>query len=276
VSATLAGSDGNSFTLFSLYNVIYTTLREAGPSTVFLQLSGVTHPNPRRQCIADLNRIIAAMVANDEAVVVIGDFNEVLGQDLALMAAVCAAHSLFDVHAHGTKRVDYCVASGSLEPHVTACGFNLFNENNHSDRQASFVDFTLKVFFRHVTPSLARADMRFVSTSGPDVTKFVQKMYVHLAENKVFHQFQDFCLDVDVAAEPWRAANKIDKAIGHAFTTAGKHCYKTPKPIGMTRTFSIASYPVVFTSNRVHDDLERRGEKQKERQRDSQTSKESR
>jgi hypothetical protein len=42
--------------------------------------------------------------------------------------------------------------------------------------------------------------------------------------------------------------------------------------IGMTRTFSIASYPVVFTSNRVHDDLERRGEKQKERQRNSQTS----
>jgi hypothetical protein len=46
--------------------------------------------------------------------------------------------------------------------------------------------------------------------------------------------------------------------------------------IGMTRTFSIASYPVVFTPNRVHDDLERRGEKQKERQRNSQTSKESR
>jgi hypothetical protein len=46
--------------------------------------------------------------------------------------------------------------------------------------------------------------------------------------------------------------------------------------IGMARTFSIASYPVVFTPNRVHDDLERRGEKQKERQRNSQTSEESR
>jgi hypothetical protein len=176
-------------------------------------------------------------------VAIVGDFNEVLGQDPVLMALVCATHRLFDVHAkfhgldadiltyaRGTKRVDYCVASDSLEPHVTACGFNQFNENIHSNHRVAFVDFVLKVFFGHNTPSLEQPDMRFVSTSSPDVTKFVQKMYRHLAENKVFHQFQYFCLNVDVAAEPWRDANKIDNDIGHAFSAIEKHCSKTPKP----------------------------------------------
>jgi hypothetical protein len=66
VSATLTGSDGESVSLFSLYNMVDTNLRDAGPSTVFaqqyplLRLSGVLHPNPRRQCIVDLNRVIAA------------------------------------------------------------------------------------------------------------------------------------------------------------------------------------------------------------------------
>jgi endonuclease/exonuclease/phosphatase family metal-dependent hydrolase len=152
VSATLTGTDGDSFTLFSLYNVVDTTLQEAGPSTVFaqlyrlLRLVGVTHPNPRKQCVGGLQRVIAQLVHNDEKVVVVGDFNELLGHDPGLMASVCAANHLFDVHPkfHGevaniptytrsSKRLDYCAASASLEPYVAASGFNLFNECIHSD-----------------------------------------------------------------------------------------------------------------------------------------------
>jgi hypothetical protein len=61
-SATLTGSDGDSFTLFSVYNVVDVALSAAGPATVFsqqyrlLRLAGVTYPNPRLQCIQDLNR----------------------------------------------------------------------------------------------------------------------------------------------------------------------------------------------------------------------------
>jgi hypothetical protein len=55
-------------------------------------------------------------------------------------------------------------------------------------------------------------------------------MHSHLSENRAFHQYQEFCLDVDVVAEPWRLANQIDQVIRHAFATAEKHCSKTPKP----------------------------------------------
>jgi hypothetical protein len=97
VSATLTGSDGDSFTLFSLYNVEDTKLQDAGRSTVFaqqyrlLRIGGVTHPNPRKQCIEDLQRVIAQLVANEERVVVVGD--------PGLVASVCAA-----VGRQGIKR----------------------------------------------------------------------------------------------------------------------------------------------------------------------------
>jgi hypothetical protein len=178
VSATLAGTDGDSFTLFSMYNVVDMTLQEAGLSTVFaqqyrlLRLGGVTHPNPRKQCVEDLQRAIARLVNNDEKVVIVGDFNELLGHDLGLMASVCAANNLFNVHAkfhgeaaniptyaRGSKRLDYCAAFTSLESYVAGSRFNLFNRCIHSDHQALFVDFLLKAFFGHGSPTLVRPDL---------------------------------------------------------------------------------------------------------------------
>jgi hypothetical protein len=55
-------------------------------------------------------------------------------------------------------------------------------------------------------------------------------MYSHLHEHKAFHQYQNFCLDVDVVDAPWRQANKIDQVLGQAFQTAECHCSKTPRP----------------------------------------------
>jgi hypothetical protein len=250
VSATLTGTDGDSFTLFSLYNVVDTTLQDSGPSTVLaqqyrlLRLGGVTHPNPRKQCVEDLQRVIARLVHNEEKVVAVGNFNEVLGHDPGLMASVCAANHLFDVHAkfhgeaanipiyaRGSKRLDYCAASASLEPYVAASRFNIFNECIlHSDHIALFADFLLEAYFGHAPPTLVRPDLRFISTSSPEVSKFVWKMHSHLSENRAFHRYHEFCLDVNVVDEPWRLANQIDQVTGHAFATAEKHCSKTQKP----------------------------------------------
>jgi hypothetical protein len=102
-SATMTGSDGNSFTLISLYNVVNVQLQNAKPSTIFaqkyrlLRLAGVLIPNSRQQCIDDLHRTVAKMIANQEAVMIMGDFNESLGSDPRLMGSVCASHDLFDV-----------------------------------------------------------------------------------------------------------------------------------------------------------------------------------
>jgi hypothetical protein len=48
-------------------------------------------------------------------------------------------------------------------------------------------------------------------------------------ENKVFHKFNDYCLDVDGLSEPWRPANSIDDMIGQAFASAERDCLSIPQ-----------------------------------------------
>jgi hypothetical protein len=232
-----------------MYNVVNVQLQNAGPSTIFaqqyrlLRLTGVLVPNPRQQCIDGLHRTVATMIANQETVMIMGDFNESLGLDPRLMGSVCVSHDLFDAisnfhgesdeiptYARGTKRLDYAVASASLRHLICACGYNLFNKNIHLDHQALLIDLRLKDFFGHVTPPLASPDLRFVSGASPAVTQFVQKMHSHLRENKVFHAYQEFQLDRDVLDEPRRTVNKIDSLIGQAFQVAETLCYKPLKP----------------------------------------------
>jgi hypothetical protein len=241
-TATLTGFEGDSFTLISMYNVVDVALSATGPSTIFsqqyqlLRLAGVTYPNPQQQDVDDLNCHIAKLTANNESVVVMGDFNETLGTNPRMMAKVCADHDLFDVlfqkHgddvqiptcARGTKRLDYCLASAPLQPIILACGYNLFNEYFFSDHRAIFVDFRLKEFFGHSTPKLVNPDQRFASSSSPTIKKFIHKMYSHLVNNQVFHKYQVFCLDRDVLDKLWVMANNIDTLIGQAFLTAEAH-----------------------------------------------------
>jgi hypothetical protein len=249
VSAMLTGSDGDSFTIFSLYNVVDAKLHDSGPSMVYsqqyrlLRLAGVTHPKPRQQCVDDLNHEIKKLVVNGETIAVLGAFNEAPRKNPRLITSVCAEHHLFDAHAHflgdnadiptyarGSKRLDYCLVSAQIEQYIGDCGFNWFNEYIHSDHRAFFVDFRLKDFFGHGTPRLARPDQPFVSTSSPDVTKFITKMYSHLSENKAFNKYQGLYLAADVVEQPWQLANKLDRIIGQAFVTSGSHCSKKTSP----------------------------------------------
>jgi hypothetical protein len=230
--------------------VVDVKLQDAGPATVYsqqyrlLRLAGVTFPSPRQQCVIDLQSAVAKSVANQEAIIIVGDFNEQLGRLPNLMASVFAKNDLFDVHARfhgiaadiptyarGTTRLDYCGASVRLTDFIHSSGFSLFNEHFHSDHRASFVDIRLKSFFGHDTPTaLAQPEHRFVTSSSANVSKFVQKMYSHLHGHKAFHQYQNFCLDADVVDAPGRQANKIDQVLGQAFQTAERHCSKTPCP----------------------------------------------
>jgi hypothetical protein len=177
-SATLTWSNGESFTLFSVYNVVNTPLSAAGPSTVYFQqyrllrLSGVKIPNPRKQFVTDLHSAAAGLIANNKTVTILGDFNETLGANPRMMSSLCASHNRFEVlalfhgqavqipmYARGTKRLDNCLSSTSLEGLVAACCYNLFNEYIHSDHRAIFINICLKELLGQGTPKLASPNL---------------------------------------------------------------------------------------------------------------------
>jgi hypothetical protein len=182
-AVTLHGQDSKSITLYSAYNVHQTTSKDAGPSTIFaqqwqlLRLSGVANPNPRKRFINNLRRDLAHRILDNEAIILIGDFNERLGDDPNLMASICGEFDFLDAHdfqhgnaamvptyIRGTKRIDYCFLSPSLAPFVRRACIDLFNKCYHSDHRALFLDIDLKAYLGNSLPKLARPDQRFVSS----------------------------------------------------------------------------------------------------------------
>jgi hypothetical protein len=236
-TVTLQGQDSRSVTLYSAYNVVKTTLKESGPSTVYaqqwqiLRLSGVVAPNPRQHFIDNLRRDIQTRTTNGEAIILVGDFNELLGADPNLLASICGDFDLVDAHDHqhgeasmvptyirGSRRLDYCLVSPKLVNFIVHGGINLFNEFSHSDHRALFLDLDLIAYLGAKLPKLASPDQRSVSSSSRHVASFISNVYDHLQENKAFHKYVD--------PEPWRLANDIDE---QAFALGEASCSSIPQ-----------------------------------------------
>jgi hypothetical protein len=150
------------------------------------------------------------------------------------LASLCGEFDLVDVHKHQhircSKRLDYCLVSPALVDFLVASGFNLFNEFAHSDHRALFLDIDLVAYLGAKLPKLSHPDYRSVSSSIRHVAKFVSKVYDHMQENKAFHKYQEYLLDVDTEPEPWRLANDIDDVVGQALAIGEAACSSTPQP----------------------------------------------
>jgi hypothetical protein len=101
-TATINGQEGRAVTIYSIYNIVKTTIKAAGPSTVFaqqwqlLRLSDALNPNPRQQTIDDLTADVQRRQTNQETFVIVGDFNKQLGNNPNLIASTCAQFNLFE------------------------------------------------------------------------------------------------------------------------------------------------------------------------------------
>jgi hypothetical protein len=174
-------------------------------------------------------------------VIIVGDFNEQLSDDPNLIASTCAQFNLCEALEYhhgdgamvptyicGSKRLDYVFVQQELQPFLLASGLNLFNECVYSDHRATFLDINLRAFLGDCVPKLAQLQHHSVTSKSQFVDKFVSKVHLHLVENKVFHQYQEFLLDIDGMAKPWVPANTLDDMPGHAFDTAEKNCAVRP------------------------------------------------
>jgi hypothetical protein len=244
--ATLAGRDGTLTTVYSYYNVVNTTIDQAGPSTIYaqqwqvLRTTGITSPNPRKQCIADLRNELQETRKAGSDIIIIGDFNEEVGRDPDLMASVCAEADLYDVLAdlhpdqantptyiRGQTRLDYAIISHTLRDRVDAMGHNHYHQFYFSDHRAGFLDLGGHESLRLSSP-IAPHSRRHVHSNSPLVSKFVDNTYKHLLQAKVFHKFANFLLDVESSLTPYVLANAIDTQVTYGLLHGDKTCSRPP------------------------------------------------
>jgi hypothetical protein len=256
--ATLSGRDGSLLSVYSLYNVVKTDISKVGPATIFaqqwqlLRLSGHEKPDPRQQCIDDLKIEVQKEQNIGSEIVIMGDLNEVVGDDPALMASVCATCHLYDpfsdlypdqadtpTYARGRKRLDWVFVSRSLSPTIDAVGYNRYNLLYHSDHRAIFLDLAKRDSLGLSSP-LVPHSRRPIHSNSPHVRDFVLETYKHLQENKVFHKFSDFNLDAATDDDPSKTANAIDRQLTKALLHAQQKCSR-PQTHPWSETLHLAS-----------------------------------
>ena len=113
--------------MLTAYNVPQDT--PVGDDTLHAQqtslylLDGEVDPNPRKNFIRDLVPLITTAKGDNQDIILMGGFNEIVGDDPKMMAKVLVSGNLIDVHAQkhghaniatyirGRRQVDYCFAS---------------------------------------------------------------------------------------------------------------------------------------------------------------------
>jgi hypothetical protein len=109
-------------------------------------------------------------------ILVIGDFNERLGDNLNGTAQLAAEFSLTDIlwiqHPHlqdpatyirGKKRLDFALGSQIVAQAGQECRFEQFNYRFHTDHRAMFIDFDTKALFGSATQQLCHHHIKDIA-----------------------------------------------------------------------------------------------------------------
>jgi endonuclease/exonuclease/phosphatase family metal-dependent hydrolase len=131
----------------------------AGPFTAhsqqvsLLRRQGFENPNPRVHFINDLSSLVQQYHKSNADILVMGDFNEVIGLDLNGMAKALRKGHITDLQTYchginceestycrGPNRVDYIFSSDRLLPHIHCQGCEPFNARIFSDHRGIFVN----------------------------------------------------------------------------------------------------------------------------------------
>jgi hypothetical protein len=167
----------------------------------FMRLNGVREPYPHKIFIQDLKALVKSLHSAHHDVILMGDFNELIGAKPLEMASVINAGHLTNTYcfphgldpesatfARGTKRVDYILVSHRLTEHICATGAEPFNYRIFPDHLGLFVDFALPGFFDHACNDLVKSPSRdLIFNCLRHIKQYLLKMSKYMESHQILH-----------------------------------------------------------------------------------------
>jgi hypothetical protein len=219
---TLIGRDTKEILVLTAYNVSQYKNAKVGDDTLFNQqislykLNNIREPDPKKIFINDLMELVKKARKEDKDIILTGDFNELVGDDLNGMATVLTAGGLTDVHSHqhgevdittytrGVKRLDYVFVTPRLVDHILRSGYESFHARIASDHRGYFVDFALEGFLDRQLPSIFSASSRAIRGTHPsNITKYVEYLDEYFEERDIYRKVKE--------QKHWYNKDKLEK-----------------------------------------------------------------
>jgi exonuclease III len=191
---TFRGQQGFQLTVISAYQVVAQSGTSKGQFTAGTQQHSLLLrqrdpiTKPRQAFQRDLSDFIQDKRSKGNAILLIGDFNERLGEDPSGLSKIAAQFELVDLlqhhhqhlhepatYARGHKRLDYALGTINVANAVIACGYEQFNLRFHTDHRALFLDFDTRKLFGASTQHLENYPTRILHSNNiRQVTKYMQ------------------------------------------------------------------------------------------------------
>ena len=206
---TFAGKEGKQVTIISAYQVVaqrqalkgqFTTATQQH-SLLLRQQDKITDPRTAfRRDLQSFLRLCTQEEGHD--ILLLGDFNERIGEDTNGMSRIATEFNLIDVmklhhphldevatYARGRKRLDFVLGSHNVATAIINCGYESFNYRYHTDHRAYFVDINSQLLFGSTPQSFAKFSERILHSNNiRQVTKYIQLKHKMLTACNAFNR----------------------------------------------------------------------------------------
>jgi hypothetical protein len=163
---------------------------------------GNPKPDPRKSFIADLDNFLSTHHAAGTEILLMGDFNETLGDSIQGPDAIINKYSLLDLLPYhhgldeeietfswGSKRLDYAFGTQELAESIVRIGITPYNFVIASDHRGLFIDFNIDAFLGGDPSHLMSPSLRGIKSNSPkQCRKYVEALSKYLTSHKVFER----------------------------------------------------------------------------------------
>ena len=243
------GGDGRTVTMVCTYQVCKQNIRQAGNTTAMAQqfsmLQEAGRPNPERvraHHARDLLEFVQSRRDKGDSMVVLGDFNETIGESNDGLTKLCSIQGMrdpvfethratdFSTHFSGSKCIDYILVDPDLLQSVRACGYLPYHVNIVSDHRGVYIDVDTRLFFGSATvpmPSLHARD--YNSQNIKQTVPYFESLQQHLDSHNWFERIKQLQQCIDTNSRDDALADDLDRRRIAATRYAGSKLKKFPK-----------------------------------------------
>jgi hypothetical protein len=183
---TITGKNGRNILITTVYQACKARIAVVGAKTAYaqqwhlLRQKGDPRPDPRKSFHQDLDNFIAPHMAAGTAILILGDFNETLGESFHGIDALINKYTLLDLlpyhhgidgevetYARGSKRLDYAFGTQILAESIIRIGYTPYNFVITSDHRGLFMDFNADAFLGGDPSQLMSHTLHGIKSSDP-------------------------------------------------------------------------------------------------------------
>ena len=206
VSQTFQGAAGKRITIVSAYQVVSdvvipgTTTAAAQQQSLLIQRNDSIQA-PRKAFRRDLASYLKVCKNAGDEIMLLGDFNEVMGEDPDGMTSLAHQLELYDMmssrhsspppvtYSRGRRCLDYGLATPLVIQAITRCGYEAFHIRYPSDHRAYYFDMDVNLLFGTRIQQLSKFEPRTLySTNVRQVSEYIRRKFKALQECNAFER----------------------------------------------------------------------------------------